>query len=392
MGFYILDAIICNWFNEQKNFFKFRRKTEQMEEWQIDEKIERAYTVPATLYKDLGVFRLIKEEIFVKSWHYLADETEIKPSFCQYPITLLPGFLNEPLVLTRDQKYQIHCLSNVCTHRGKILVEKPAIQSSITCGYHGRCFDIDGTFKRMPAFKGALNFPSPQDHLPKVKHETWLGLVFGSLAPEVDFFEMIQPILERVGWLPLNQLVFKEKESLDFKVNANWALYCDNYLEGLHIPFVHPALNGAIEFAAYENICFPYCNLQIGIANEDEPYFDLTENHIDYGKKVYAYYFWLFPNLMFNFYPWGLSLNIVEPTSVSTTKVRFRSYYFEGSKYDRSANSLEQTEMEDEHVVESVQLGVQSRLYSRGRFSPSMEKCVHHFHSLLAKHLKGKVS
>jgi choline monooxygenase len=95
---------------------------------------------------------------------------------------------------------------------------------------------------------------------------------------------------------------------------------------------------------------------------------------------------------MFNFYPWGLSLNIVEPTSVSTTKVRFRSYYFEGSKYDRSANSLEQTEIEDEHVVESVQLGVQSRLYSRGRFSPSMEKCVHHFHSLLAKRLKGNFS
>jgi choline monooxygenase len=363
-----------------------------MEDWHIDEKIEKAFTVPSSLYKDPNVFDLIKEEIFGKSWHYLADHSELNTPFAQHPITLLPGFLNEPLVLTVDREGQIHCLSNVCTHRGKILVEQSGVQSSITCGYHGRCFDIDGTFKRMPAFNGAVNFPSPKDDLPKVKYENWLGLLFGSLAPEVDFIDMVRPIMERVGWLPLDQLVFKESESLDFEVKANWALYCDNYLEGLHIPFVHPALNGAIEFGAYENICFPYCNLQIGIANEDEPYFELPENHVDYGKKVYGYYFWLFPNLMFNFYPWGLSLNIVEPTSVSTTKVRFRSYYFEGSKYDRSANSLEQTEIEDEHVVESVQLGVQSRLYSRGRFSPSMEKCVHHFHSLLAKRLKGNFS
>lgn len=46
-------------------------------------------------------------------------------------------------------------------------------------------------------------------------------------------------------------------------------------------------------------------------------------------------------------------------------------------------SSLDQTEMEDEWVVERVQKGIQSRLYKRGRFSPSMEKGVHHFHLLL---------
>ena len=33
----------------------------------------------------------------------------------------------------------------------------------------------------------------------------------------------------------------------------------------------------------------------------------------DYGKRVAAFYFWLFPNLMLNFYPWGLSMNVVNP-------------------------------------------------------------------------------
>ncbi|MCS7001133.1 MAG: aromatic ring-hydroxylating dioxygenase subunit alpha, partial [Candidatus Kapabacteria bacterium] len=36
-------------------------------------------------------------------------------------------------------------------------------------------------------------------------------------------------------------------------------------------------------------------------------------------------------------------------------------------------------------VVEAVQRGVQSRFYRAGRFSPSQEQGVHHFHRLAAK-------
>ena len=50
--------------------------------------------------------------------------------------------------------------------------------------------------------------------------------------------------------------------------------------------------------------------------------------------------------------------------------------------------TLDQTKLEDEAVVESVQLGIQSRFYKAGRFSPSMEKGVHHFHQLIANFKK----
>jgi choline monooxygenase len=43
--------------------------------------------------------------------------------------------------------------------------------------------------------------------------------------------------------------------------------------------------------------------------------------------------------------------------------------------------------MEDEEVVESVQRGVSSRLYDRGRFSPRREVGTHHFHHLLASYM-----
>jgi choline monooxygenase len=104
---------------------------------------------------------------------------------------------------------------------------------------------------------------------------------------------------------------------------------------------------------------------------------------------VYAYYFWLFPNLMLNFYPWGLSLNVVVPQAVDRTMVLFRTYRFKDKPFQRSANNLEQTEMEDEAVVEAVQTGVRSRYYDRGRYSPRQEPAVHHFHRLVAAFMRG---
>jgi choline monooxygenase len=143
-------------------------------------------------------------------------------------------------------------------------------------------------------------------------------------------------------------------------------------------------LNQAIEFEKYEYHLFEWGNLQIGVAADDEPYFDTPKGHVDEGKRIYAYYFWIFPNLMFNFYPWGLSLNIVEPKGHQMTVVKFRSYYFEGTTFDREKNQLDATEFEDEEVVESVQKGMQGRYYSRGRYSVNMEINVHHFHRIIS--------
>jgi choline monooxygenase len=100
---------------------------------------------------------------------------------------------------------------------------------------------------------------------------------------------------------------------------------------------------------------------------------------------VGAFYFWLFPNTMFNFYPWGLSLNVVSPLAAGRTKVAFHSYVWNSALRESGVGAgLHLVEMEDEEVVESVQRGVRSRLYDRGRYSERREVGTHHFHELLA--------
>ena len=73
---------------------------------------------------------------------------------------------------------------------------------------------------------------------------------------------------------------------------------------------------------------------------------------------------------------------------LNKTRVIFKTYLLPNvNPQDFTDQQLHQTEMEDEDVVQSVQKGVQSRLYKRGRFSPKREQGVHHFHLLLSKWL-----
>jgi choline monooxygenase len=124
------------------------------------------------------------------------------------------------------------------------------------------------------------------------------------------------------------------------------------------------------------------------VAAEGQPAFDLPAGHPDEGQRIAAWYFWLFPNLMLNFYPWGLSLNVVQPLGPTRTRVLFRSYVSDPNALASAIGSdLHRVEMEDEEIVEATQRGVRSRLYDRGRYSPRREQGTHHFHSLLARFL-----
>jgi len=104
--------------------------------------------------------------------------------------------------------------------------------------------------------------------------------------------------------------------------------------------------------------------------------------------SILILYFWLFPATMINVYPWGLSVNLVEPRAPDATRVRFRTYVWDERHLDRGAGAnLFQVELEDERVVESVQRGLAARLRRSGRYSPARESGVHHFHRLLARAL-----
>lgn len=351
----------------------------------IDPDIKKAETLPASFYKDPAIFEELKEKVFSKCWLWIGDENLVPLSGSVYPFVLLDNFLNEPMLLSRDKDDQLKCLTNVCTHRGNLVVQNPGKVKSLTCLYHGRKFGLDGNFKKMPEFELAENFPRACEDLHSFPVEKLGPHLFVGLQPAFNFSEVLEIINQRIGFLPLQQFKLDHSLSKDYLINCHWALYCDNYLEGFHIPFVHEDLNKVIDYGNYTTEIYDHLNLQIGYSDNSQEVFNLPQGHMDYGKHVAAYYYWLFPNMMFNFYPWGLSINIVRPLSLNKTKVSFITYVYDATKLNAGAGALlDKVEREDEFVVESVHKGLQSRLYTTGRFSPTREKGVHHFHSLLA--------
>lgn len=354
----------------------------------VDPNIARARTISSEVYTNPAIYEEAKEKIFALSWQFVGDTDRVEEPGSVWPFMLLDNYLSEPLLLARDKENYMHCLSNVCTHRGNLLAYEPCKTSQLRCRYHGRLFGLDGKFRFMPEFEGVENFPTDEDDLKQRALFAWGKLLFTSLNPLISPEKLFGDMMARVGWMPLEQLEFRPDLSKDYEVKANWALYCENYLEGFHIPFVHGGLSAVLDWGNYTTEIFEYSNLQLGIAKKGDACFALPPESPDFGKDVAAYYFWVFPNMMFNFYPWGLSLNLVEPQGLSACKVRFLVYVSDESKLNAGAGAgLDEVEKEDEEVVENVQRGVRSRFYEQGRYSPTREQGTHHFHRLLAEFL-----
>lgn len=360
-----------------------------MDGFEIDREIARAWTLPARVYRDADIYRAQTERIFARTWQVVPAAERVRAPGHVLPFTLLEGCLDEALVLARGEDGELRCMSNVCTHRGALVVEGEAHLRGLRCRYHGRRFALNGSFVSMPEFDDAQDFPSPCDDLPRLPLARWGPLWFTSLEPAFPFDEWLAPVVERTAFLHADTFVYDPATSRDYTIDANWALYCDNYLEEFHIPYVHGAsLADKLDYGAYRTELFRWCNLQLGFAKPGEDAFELPPGHPDEGGNVAAFYFWLFPNLMLNFYPWGLSVNIVRPLGPTRTRVSFLSYVRDASRRSSGVGAdLHRVEMEDEEVVESVQRGVRSRLYDRGRYSPRREVGTHHFHRLLAEFL-----
>lgn len=356
----------------------------------VDPEITKASTLPSSYYHDGEAFEKGKERYFARSWQFIGDTDQAKVPGQVYPFELLPGVLGEPLVLTRDTQDTLRLLSNVCTHRGMVVCDGAGNERFLRCRYHGRRFGLDGKFQHMPEFENVCNFPTEADNLTQVPLAQWGNLLFASLDPAAPFEEMFAPVIERLSWLPLHEFKHDPANSRDYLIKCHWALYCDNYLEGFHIPFIHASLNEMLNYDSYDTFTYDWCNLQLAESKGNEGVFDLPQSSPDYGKAISAYYYWLFPNLMLNFYPWGLSINVVRPLSIDTTRVSFIRYVWDPSKIGEGAGTdLDRVEREDEQVVELVHRGTKSRYYKEGRFSPRREIGTHHFHRLLAERLNA---
>ena len=290
--------------------------------------------------------------------------------------------------VARGEDGVLRSFSGVCRHRAGPVACGMGNARSLRCAYHGWTYGLDGQLLATPEFEGARDFDRSTVRLPELRVATFGPLVFVRLDPGApDLDTVLGEMRPETAGLGLEHLRFFRRH--DYEVGCNWKVYVDNYLEGYHIPIVHPGLFREIDYGAYRVETRERHSRQhapVRSASPESPY----RRRLPPGKPPEALYYWLFPNLMLNVYPDHVQVNLVLPLGPERTLVRFEWLVPDparpglGADFERSFAFSDEVQREDAAICEAVQRGLRSRFYDRGRFSVKRENGVHHFHGLLA--------
>ena len=386
-----------------------------MSPW-VETDIGHALTLPSDWYTSRELFELEQEHLFRKTWQYvgLAEEVAEPGDFftCE-----LGG---EQLVITRDKQGELHALSNVCRHRAGPVATGCGRRGGLKCAYHGWAYELDGRLRAAKGMEGTPGFDPSEHRLPEFRVDTWGPQVWVSLDREISpLTEWLAPISERAANYQLTELDFAGGRI--WHVPCNWKLYVDNYMEGYHVPFIHPGLNQATTLVGHDQ--------DVGLrfhawGNEQwggEPYprgpgsrvAGMLGSVSDFRKMKPAmpglaetenngyYLHWLFPNHTFNFMPDGFMLMRIRPLDVELTESTFLWWLPHAESLEDKllqaavVNFGHLINMEDSEICAHAQKGMRSRGYSQGSYNADEEGNLHQFHTLLARfmdpHLNGAV-
>lgn len=344
--------------------------------------LRRASTIPARWYFGEETLALEQDLVFGASWQ-LAGHVSQLPEPGSYFTASIAG---EPLIVVRTETGQIIALSNVCRHRAGPVACDRGTRAAFQCGYHGWVYGLDGSLQAAREMDEAEEFDRDAMALPRFDLALWGPLIFVRIASEgpalADVLEGIDQIVDAEM---LETFRFARRKT--WEVECNWKVYVDNYLEGYHIPIVHPALNRELDYARYEVETRRWYSIQHAPMKERA-----QRIRRDAGEDDEVGYFWIWPNLMINVYPNNFSTNLILPAGPGKTLTVFDWYFAspedEKPEIDETVQFSDEIQIEDIEICEAVQKGLSSRTYSTGRYSPRRENGVYHFHQLLESALR----
>lgn len=342
--------------------------------------LAHATALPAPCYADPAMAALDHAAVFARGWQLVAHLCQLRDPG-DHAITTLAGegAGGLPVIAVRGDDDVVRVMHNVCRHRAGPLAQCDGLGAkALRCRYHGWTYALDGRLRNATEMAGAAGFDAGDIRLPQLAVHVWQGLVFAAVdrarAPPFEAF--VAGIDARIGG---DLAGYGHHHRTGYDIACNWKVYVDNYLEGYHVPHVHPALNRMLDYRSY--------------ATETSAWHSLQSSPLDSGDGLYgrgeALYYWLWPNTMLNLLPGRLQTNRVVPRGVDRCRVEFDTYYAidasDAGQARRAADLSFSDAVQDEDIgiCEDVQRGLASGSYHAGRLNPARENAVHHFHERL---------
>jgi choline monooxygenase len=361
----------------------------------LDTRIESAWTIPARLYTDPAVLAAEKQRIFGRTWQLAGTLAGIEQPGSYFTTEII----GEPVVVVRDLEGTLRAFHNVCRHRAGAVAEGRGCRRTFQCSYHGWTYTLDGRLIGTPEVDGMEFFDRSTMPLAPMRVETWDQFAFVNMDPAApSLVEFLEHIPGLTAQLRLPPLVRAERR--DYVIACNWKVYVDNYLEGYHIPIAHPGLMKEIDYNAYRTETWRFSSQQHTPLRPAAPGQRAERVYASDDPASRAFYFWVFPNLMLNIYPDNLSTNLIVPLGHDKTLTIFEWFFAETRdpaereaqrrRIEQAVEFSDDVQQEDIRICEAVQKGLQSVSYDRGRYSVKRESGVHHFHALLQEFLQER--
>ncbi|MEM7203431.1 MAG: aromatic ring-hydroxylating dioxygenase subunit alpha [Planctomycetota bacterium] len=346
--------------------------------------LERAWTPPASWYVRDDVAALEAGTVFAHNWVGVEVTTHLQEpgDYVAFDLPQRPG------LLVRGSDGVLRGLHNVCRHHAAALVEGHGRCAELRCPYHGWVYGLDGALRRAPRSGGIADFRREDFALRPLATAR-----FGPLAFVGDQVTGPTPERELADWLPRLRLDgLRWVARREYRVPCNWKVYVDNYLDGgYHVPVLHEALGEQLDCEGYRTELLHRGAVQSCAASADA---SVAGGGVDFAERIGggADYLWIYPNTMLNRYGPVLDTNIVIPLSTAETLVVFDWFLDDECAGDegfvaRCLAASERVQREDEQICASVQRGLASLAYDRGRYAPKLEGAMLHFHRLLAADL-----
>ncbi|MDG2236220.1 MAG: SRPBCC family protein [Arenicellales bacterium] len=329
--------------------------------------------LPAEYYIDPAIFLREQLDVFSTSWQLIGSAAHLQRSG-DYVAADIAG---TKVFVVRDQAGELRGFRNLCRHRGaKLLEEGSGHCRSIRCPYHNWVYRLDGSLERVPWFDETERLNLDEWPLHHITVGIWRNLVFACVAEKITLENQLGGLPEEIKNDPIEDYQWAGQKRMVF--DANWKIYTDNFVEGYHIPGIHPDFFKAIDFEKFQTTTGANLVRMTAPVRDDLFY---------QGRWL-----WMWPNWTLSFFDGGMNTSRINPIGVARTELIYDFYFADTSEATRAARDaviksniavIEQ----DFDICAQVHQNYSSGGYQPGPLSPKHEQGVYQFQTSIKEAL-----
>ena len=379
------------------------------------------YAIDSYFYRSHLVYEKELENLVFRSWLYAGHVSEV-PNPGDY---LLFDIGEDSVIIVRDKAGEVQALMNVCRHRGARVCEaQSGNRKTFVCPYHGWVYNTDGSLKAAREMEARADFDITDYGLKKARILVYMGLIFINCDPHAaDFLGPLSNLAQPLGAYDLEHAKVAHKHT--YKVDANWKLVLENYLECYHCATSHRA------YARMHTLKDPDARVSgivqamldrteqvTGVEGMGKEFYGIYMNAAGFGACAYTSRYGLFDGYLtgsedgqpvaplmgniqgydggagdFQMGPLSFMLNYPDhcvlyrfiPRGLTSTDMEVVWFVNgdakEGVDYDRDRLTWlwHNTTLEDEFIISRNSEGVNSRFFEPGPYHPEFEATLQEF-------------